>query len=82
MQVEYAFKAVKTCGLTAVAIRGRDSVVLISEKKVPVHTKIIQDRFIDANTVTSLHHITPKIGAMTIGLGRIFIIMQPIAEMS
>lgn len=62
-QVEYAFKAVKTCGLTAVGIRGRDSVVLISEKKV-------QDRFIDADTVTSIHNITSKIGALTIGLGR------------
>jgi 20S proteasome subunit alpha 1 len=29
-QVEYAFKAVKTCGITALAIRGNDSVVLIS----------------------------------------------------
>ena len=29
-QVEYAFKAVKTCGTTAIAIRARDAVVLLS----------------------------------------------------
>ena len=62
-QVEYAFKAVKTCGLTGVAVRGKDSVVLLSEKKV-------QDRFIEADTVTNIHNITPKVGVMTIGIRR------------
>eukprot|EP00919_Chromeraceae_sp_WS-2016_P006810 GHVR01015966.1.p1 GENE.GHVR01015966.1~~GHVR01015966.1.p1 ORF type:complete len:202 (-),score=15.81 GHVR01015966.1:477-1082(-) len=60
-QVEYAFKAVKTCGLTAVAIRGKDSVVLLSEKK-------IGDRFIDASTVTSIYNVTSKIGCLAIGI--------------
>lgn len=46
-QVEYAFKAVKTCGLTAIGIRGRDSVVLLSEKKVPVFPQLSR---IDSST--------------------------------
>jgi hypothetical protein len=48
-QVEYAFKAVKTCGLTAIGIRGRDSVVLISEKKVTV---VYPSHRIDSSTPT------------------------------
>jgi len=32
-QVEYAFKAVKTSGLTSIAIKGKDSVVVCTEKK-------------------------------------------------
>ena len=65
-QVEYAFKAVKSCGLTAIGIRGRDSVVLLSEKKV-------QDRFIDPQTVTNIHKVNAKVGAMTIGLTRTYL---------
>lgn len=32
---------------------------------------IIQDRFIDATTVTNIHNVTPKVGALTLGLARI-----------
>ncbi len=33
---EYAFKAVKNCGVTSIAVRGKDSVVFVTQKKVPV----------------------------------------------
>ena len=33
LQVEYAFKAAKGPGVTAVAIRGKDNVVIVSQKK-------------------------------------------------
>merc|ERR1719258_671022 len=60
IQVEYAFKAAKGPGITAVAIRGKDCVVLVSQKKVP-------DSLVDPACITHLHKITPKIGAVTCG---------------
>lgn len=58
-QVEYAFKAVKTCGLTALAIRGRDSVVLLSEKKVQV-------RLPPLRTASSTPKLSPTSTASTL----------------
>lgn len=34
--VEYAFKAVKSEGITSIAVRGKDSVAFVTQKKVPV----------------------------------------------
>ena len=52
--------------MTSVGIRGKDSCVLITEKRVG-------DKLIDAKTVTNLFKITPAIGALTTGVWGIFI---------
>ena len=59
-QMEYAFKAIQTFGQTSVAIRGNDSVVVITQKKVP-------DKLIVADSVTNIFPITDNLGAVLVG---------------
>merc|ERR1711935_64513 len=60
-QVEYAFKAINSAGQTSVAIRGIDTSVVASVKKVP-------DKLLDASSMSSLYKITDKIGCVMTGL--------------
>jgi len=60
-QVEYAFKAVKAAGLTSIAVRGKDSVCVVTQKKVP-------DKLIDPKTVTHLFKITKDVGVLVTGM--------------
>lgn len=34
--IEYAFKAVKSVGTTSIGVRGKDSVCVVTQRKVPV----------------------------------------------
>ena len=64
-QIEYAFKAIRSMGLDCMGLRGKDSVVLVSQKK-------IKDKLIDPTSVTSMYQITDFIGCVMTGLPGMF----------
>lgn len=62
-QMEYALKAANhnSSGLTSVAVRGVDTVCILTQRKVP-------DRLIDPSSVRRLFAITDKMGVVATGL--------------
>lgn len=58
-QMEYAFKAANS-GLTGVAVRGRDSVCVVTQKKVV-------DRLMQPESVTHLFAVTNRVGCCVTG---------------
>mmetsp|Transcript_4308 Transcript_4308/g.3864 ORF Transcript_4308/g.3864 Transcript_4308/m.3864 type:complete len:245 (-) Transcript_4308:49-783(-) len=60
-QIEYAIKAALSGGNTAVAVRGANSAVFITQKKVP-------DRLVDPSSISSIYRITDSIGCLMLGL--------------
>jgi len=66
-QVEYAFRAVKGCNLTAIAVKGEDTVCLVVQKKVPSQ-QLQQDQLLDPRCVTSLYNVTDYVGTAVVGM--------------
>jgi len=60
-QIEYALSAVKGAGLTSIGLRGDDSVVFVTQKKVG-------EKLMDPSSVTNFYNITPHIGCVLTGM--------------
>lgn len=58
--MEYAFKAINSASITSMAVTGKDSVVMVSQKKIP-------DKLLDPSTVSYMFQITPSIGMLAVG---------------
>ncbi len=52
LAAEYAFKAVKSTGITSIGVRGKDSVAVVTQKKVP-------DKLVDPSSVTHMFKVRP-----------------------
>ena len=74
MFLEYAFKAVRSEGLTSIGIRGEDCCALFAQKK-------IADKLIDPSSVTHLYSVSPSIAACMTGIKGIsssaFLLISP-----
>ncbi|GAB5368127.1 hypothetical protein AAMO2058_001291600 [Amorphochlora amoebiformis] len=60
-QVEYAFKAVRNANITSIGVRGKDCVIVVTQKKVA-------DKLIVPSSVSHMFKITPTIGCVSTGL--------------
>ena len=58
--MEYAFKAIGMFGDTSIAVRGLDSVVVCTQRKIP-------DKLIVPSSKTNIFNISDTCGAIVVG---------------
>lgn len=58
--MEYAFKAISSFGQTSIAVRGNDTVVVCTQKKIP-------DKLIVPDSVTNIFNISDSRGVILVG---------------
>lgn len=60
-QLEYSFNAIKSSGYTSIGVRGKNCVVVATQKKIP-------DKSIVSSSMTHIYKVNEKIGVLFTGL--------------
>jgi 20S proteasome subunit alpha 1 len=68
LYIEYAFKAITGQGMTTIGVKGKDSVVVVTQKKNPVNILLnFKDKLLKKETITHMFKITENIGSCMTG---------------
>ena len=63
VDIEYAFKAINSSGITTIGVKSKSAAVIISQKKVP-------DKLLDPSSVTTVYKVSRGIGCVMTGMIR------------
>lgn len=68
VDIEYAFKAINSSGITTIGVKSKSAAVIISQKKVP-------DKLLDPSSVTTVYKVSRGIGCVMTGMIRTLLLL-------